>query len=154
MKYNFSQPKHPALTYYNVEKVGGWGGQCYQSVCALFKHKDVFIGFEDADAWIVFYSSKPGAEWRPGCQNPWGKGSPYPQSEEAKCINFEDIPDEAKPLAYKMYQEAVDLLIKRCEDYVEQYRKRKEEELRQREEARQKEIVEPWLEAAEKEAVR
>jgi hypothetical protein len=143
-----SKPK--GLESYNFEPCDDIGGASFRHWCMLMRHKGVFIGFDNHD-WIVLFSSDPNANFRRGCQNSCANGNPLPISDEATLITFGQIPEEAKPLAIRWTQEAIEIARTRIEAAEVKKAKRLAEEKAKKEEEYNNEIRQPWLTAVNKE---
>lgn len=121
-----------------------FGGSSFRHWCMLYKHKAVFIGFDNYEP-VIYFSSNPNAEWKRGIQDPCCNGSPNPYSNNAELLHISSLPEEVKPFAENLVKEAVEICKNRIIKYkesksIESLNEQKKECLRH-----QKEVVDPWV---------
>jgi hypothetical protein len=107
----------------------------------LFNRGDVFVGFGNG-RMVEMVSSVPGAEW-----HQVGQTSPYvypmPQSDEAELIPFADVPDEIKPIARRLLDDAWDIVEAGVEQDAIKKQNEKAAKLREAEQ-KQRDMIGSW----------
>lgn len=153
MKENWLEKPPQGVTPHNFgEPCNTHGGSAFRNWYMLYKHKGVFVGFNN-HKWCVRFSSDPYAEWTRGCQQSSAHGDPLPYSKTAKLLRYDDLPNEAKPLAEKWVREAIEIVREKIESYEKQEEEKKRKRLAEMRNQYNKEIAQPWMEALEKEGV-
>lgn len=141
---NFDKPEE--LSAHNFDVCDTIGGSSHRNWYMLARKKGCFIGFHNHE-WVVLFSSDPLAKWERGCQNSCAYGDPRPQSNSAHFIAFRDIPDEAKPIAIKWYEDLVAECIAKVKSAKEAKERAALADREKKDKERIEQIVNPWLEA-------
>lgn len=130
-------------TPHNFRCCNTYGGSAFRKWCMLYKHKAVFIGFDNHE-WIELASSDPNAEWKRGCQDSCAHGNPRPYSKNAYLLPITSLPKEFQPTAFKWVAEAKEICKEKILAQIKLEKEKKIEEENLKNKKYKEEVYTKW----------